>query len=101
MAGLYPFRRRGCPGYLHEFGLTPGHSTHYNLRMDTPPPTALLEYRGKTISTNAGQTLRDALRKANLIPDSVLAVRQGELITDDAILRAGDQIRLVAVISGG
>jgi sulfur carrier protein ThiS len=31
----------------------------------------------------------------------VLATREGELITDDEILRPGETIRLVAVISGG
>jgi sulfur carrier protein ThiS len=86
---------------MHGFGLTHGHSTHYNPRMENSDAIALLEYRGKTIHARAGQTLRDALRKANLVPDSVLAVRQGEMITDDVILRAGDKVRLVAVISGG
>jgi sulfur carrier protein ThiS len=69
--------------------------------MEQTETLAYLEYRGKTISATGGQTLRDALRKANLVPEAVLAVRQGEMITDDVILRAGDRIRLVAVISGG
>jgi sulfur carrier protein ThiS len=81
--------------------LTPERITHYNPFMENTPPTAYMEFRGKTIPAHAGQTLRDALRKANLVPDSVLAVRQGEMITDDIILRDGDRIRLVAVISGG
>jgi sulfur carrier protein ThiS len=32
---------------------------------------------------------------------AVLPTRAGELITDDEILREGDDIRLIAVISGG
>jgi len=81
--------------------LTPTLHTHYNHSMENIPPVALFEFRGKTIPATAGQTLRDALRKANLIPEAVLAVREGKLITDDILLRAGDRIRLVAVISGG
>jgi sulfur carrier protein ThiS len=33
--------------------------------------------------------------------ESVLAVRDGEMITDDEILNPGDVIKLVAVILGG
>lgn len=46
-------------------------------------------------------TLRDALLKAGILPETVLAVRRGELITEDEILREGEEIKLVAVISGG
>ncbi len=46
-------------------------------------------------------TLLSALQKANIIPESVIATRQGEMILDDEILRDGDVVKLVAVISGG
>jgi sulfur carrier protein ThiS len=69
--------------------------------MEQTDTNAFLEYRGKMIPAAGGQTLRDALHKANLVPEAVLAVRQGEMLTDDMIIRAGDRIRLVAVISGG
>lgn len=46
-------------------------------------------------------TVRDALRKLDIQPEAVLPTRDGVLITDDEIVRAGDHIRLVAVISGG
>jgi len=46
-------------------------------------------------------TLRDALIKLGIQPQAVLSTRAGELITDDEILREGDEIRLIAVISGG
>lgn len=45
--------------------------------------------------------LVDALKKNNIIPESVIAVREGEVITDDEILKNGDVIKLVMVISGG
>ncbi len=46
-------------------------------------------------------TLLSALQKINVIPESVIATRDGEMILDDEILREGDVIKLVAVISGG
>ncbi len=57
--------------------------------------------RDREYEVRAGMTVRDALRQVDLQPEAVLATRQGELLTDDEILREGDEIRLVAVISGG
>jgi len=36
-----------------------------------------------------------------LNPEQVLAVRSGKLINEATILKDGDEIKLVAVISGG
>ena len=60
-----------------------------------------LVYRGKEHEAQAGSTVRDAVRKIGLQPDTVLAVVEGKLITDDTVLREGMQVKLVAVISGG
>lgn len=49
----------------------------------------------------AGMTLLDALKKSNIVPESVIATRDGEMILEDEILKEGDLIKLVAVISGG
>lgn len=57
--------------------------------------------REKTYEVRAGMTLRDALLQAGILPETVLATRQGVLITEDEILREGEEIKLVAVISGG
>jgi sulfur carrier protein len=57
--------------------------------------------RDKECEVSAGMTLLAALKKINVLPESVIATRQGELILEDEILRDGDVIRLVAVISGG
>ncbi len=46
-------------------------------------------------------TLLSALQKINIIPEAVIATRDGEMILDDEILREGDVVKLVAVISGG
>jgi sulfur carrier protein ThiS len=45
--------------------------------------------------------LRDSLLKIGLLPEATLAIRQGELITEEEILADGDVVKLVAVISGG
>jgi sulfur carrier protein ThiS len=62
---------------------------------------AKLFLRDKVYEVRAGMSLLDALKKSNIVPESVIAIRDGEMITDDEILRAGDEIKLVAVISGG
>ena len=62
---------------------------------------AHLQLREKEYEVPAGMTVRDALRRVGIEPESVLATRQGELITDDETLQDGESIRLVAVISGG
>ncbi len=60
-----------------------------------------LVYRKQEWEVRPGMTLRDAIKKGNLDPQSVLGLREGKLITDDVILKPGEVIRLVAVISGG
>jgi sulfur carrier protein len=63
--------------------------------------TAKLILRNKEFEVKAGMSLLDALKKSNIVPESVIAIRDGELITDDEILKDGDVIKLIAVISGG
>jgi sulfur carrier protein ThiS len=41
------------------------------------------------------------LKKCNILSESVIATRDGELILDDEILNDGDEVKLVSVISGG
>jgi sulfur carrier protein ThiS len=60
-----------------------------------------LVYRGKEYEAKVGATVRDAVTKIGLQPETVLAVVDGKLVTDDTVLRAGMHVRLVAVISGG
>lgn len=57
--------------------------------------------REKEFEVKPGMTLLDALKKSNIVPESVIATRNGEMITDDEVLRNGDVVRLIAVISGG
>jgi sulfur carrier protein ThiS len=63
--------------------------------------SATLKLRDKVYEVPAGMTVRDALLRLAIEPDSVLPTREGQLITDDMQLQEGEVIRLVAVISGG
>jgi sulfur carrier protein ThiS len=63
--------------------------------------TARLVLRGKEFEVKSGITVQNAMKKVGINSESVLATRDGELITDDEILREGDVIKLVEVISGG
>ena len=49
----------------------------------------------------AGITVRDAMLKAGQDPQAVLALLDDKLVNEETILKAGDRLRLVAVISGG
>jgi sulfur carrier protein ThiS len=62
---------------------------------------AKLTYRNKEFEVPSGMTVRDAIKKVGLSPETILATRQGKLITDDEIVKEADHIKLVAVISGG
>jgi sulfur carrier protein ThiS len=57
--------------------------------------------RNKEFEVKPGMTLLSALQKINIVPESVIATREGEMILEDEILKDGDVIKLIAVISGG
>ena len=63
--------------------------------------TVKLTYRDKQYELPAGMTVRDAIKKVGLSPETILATRKGKLLTDDELLKEDDQIKLIAVISGG
>lgn len=63
--------------------------------------TVKLILRDREFEVRPGMTLLDALKKSSIVPESVIATRAGEMILDDEILREGDVIKLIAVISGG
>ena len=64
--------------------------------------TVKLVYRGKEYEVQEGMTVRDAIKKVGLQPETILAVHGGKLLTDDTILKSDMKtIKLVAVISGG
>jgi len=58
-------------------------------------------YRDKSWEVRPGSTVRHLIEQAGLNPESVLAVRHGQLINEATLTEDGDVIRLVAVVSGG
>jgi sulfur carrier protein len=60
-----------------------------------------ITFRDKKFEVKENMTARDALKKINIDPESVLITVNGKLVTDDAVLREGDRVKLVSVISGG
>ncbi len=60
-----------------------------------------LVLRDKEYEVKPGMTLLSSLEKCNILPESVIATRDGEMILEDEILKDGEVVKLVAVISGG
>ena len=57
--------------------------------------------RNKEFEVKPGMTLLSALQKIDVVPESIIATRDGEMILEDEILKDGDEVKLIAVISGG
>ena len=68
-------------------------------RIEKMPVKLIL--RDKEYEVKPGMTLLSALQKNNILLESVIATRAGEMILEDEILKDGDVIKLIAVISGG
>ena len=62
---------------------------------------ATLLLRGKNISCRSNIPLRKAMKENNISVPAHLAIRSGKLITDDEMVKAGDLIELIPIISGG
>ncbi|WP_448605457.1 MoaD/ThiS family protein, partial [Thermoflexus hugenholtzii] len=60
-----------------------------------------LIYRNQVFEVPAGLTVREAMKQVGLNPEITLAVREGKLLHENTVLQDGDEVRLVAVISGG
>jgi sulfur carrier protein ThiS len=60
-----------------------------------------ITYRDKKWELSGRRRVRDAIKEVGLIPHTVLAVREGKLLTEDVMLNEDDEVKLVAVISGG
>jgi sulfur carrier protein len=58
-------------------------------------------YRDQEWELHGRRQVREAIREVGLSPQAVLAVRGGELLTEDITVEEDDEVRLVAVISGG
>jgi sulfur carrier protein ThiS len=60
-----------------------------------------LLYRDKEWELKGGMTARAAIEKVDLDPEAVLVIRNGQLVTDDTLLAEEDEVKLIAVVSGG
>jgi sulfur carrier protein len=58
-------------------------------------------HRDKVWQFEGRMTVRQVMDEAGLIRGTVLAVRNGKLLTEDTILEPDDEVKLVAVVSGG
>ena len=58
-------------------------------------------YRDKKWEVPGQIAVRDLIIKVGLSPEAVLAVRKGQLVIDSEVLGQDDEIKLIAVISGG
>jgi sulfur carrier protein ThiS len=63
--------------------------------------TVQIHHRKEIFKVSPGLKLVEALEELGIDPESVLGVRNGKMIVGETVLEAGDQVRLVAVISGG
>lgn len=77
----------------------PGLNKYVKIPSSSMP--AILKLRKQEYEVKPGSTVRDAMMKHDIQPEAVIPTRNGELITEDEIIREGETIRLVAVISGG
>ena len=62
---------------------------------------ATILYHDQSCRVRSGMTVRDAIIKLELDPQTVLAVRNKRLINEETLIQPEDEIRLVNVISGG
>ena len=58
-------------------------------------------YRDKEWFVDQEMTVNQMLKYLKLLPESVLVVRNGQLVAEDQKVQPGDEIKVVSVISGG
>ena len=55
----------------------------------------------REVALAGGRRVKDVLRELDIIPETVLIIRNDELLTADALVDDGDTIELRPVMSGG
>ncbi len=58
-------------------------------------------YRNKEWRLEASLVVSQLLKHLDVLPETVLVVRNGKLVTEDQRLEVGDEVKVVAAISGG
>jgi len=64
-------------------------------------PVTVYLRKEKLVIEETGLSVNDLLRKMDLSPQAYLVVRNKSLLTGREILKDGDEVRIIAVISGG
>jgi|MTBAKSStandDraft_1061840.scaffolds.fasta_scaffold226226_2 sulfur carrier protein ThiS len=62
---------------------------------------ATIQFDGRSVEIHPNTTVGKAIKILKLNSNSYLAIRDGDLITEDVVIQPGDTIRLIKVISGG
>lgn len=60
-----------------------------------------ITYRSRYWAFDETLTVAQLLNRIDILPESVLVVRNGQLVTEDQFLKPEDTVKIVAVISGG
>lgn len=63
--------------------------------------TAILKKKEYVFEETKDLTVSKVFNKLDILPETYLCVRKGELITERELLKDGDEIRFIPVISGG
>lgn len=60
-----------------------------------------IRYRDEEWELEGERTVREAIKAVGLTPETVVAVRDGRVLSQDTLLEEGEEIKLLAVITGG
>ncbi len=60
-----------------------------------------IRYRDKEWELEGERTVREAIKAVGLTPETVVAVRDGRVLSQGTLLEEGEEIKLLAVITGG
>lgn len=61
-----------------------------------------VEYRGTRYTLNEKRIkVIEILRKLEIIPEHVLVVKNGDVVTEDEFVEEGDSVEIISAISGG
>jgi sulfur carrier protein len=60
-----------------------------------------LSHPERSVEIKGPKKAKDVLRELNLVQEAHLVIRGDELITEDELLKDGDEVEIRPVISGG
>jgi sulfur carrier protein ThiS len=63
--------------------------------------TIIIRKKKYEIENTQDLNVRKAMEYVNILPEAYLTVRDGEILTEREILRDGDIVKFIPVISGG